>query len=157
MASMTVKKAAVATVTGGVAMWLLAGLWHLVLVPGFYAGRAGASHHDGGWMIAVGYLLLAAVMAVIYPIGYRGGKPLIEGLRFGLLIGLLWVTPHALVRMGAHAGGEGGSISYLLINGAWHLIEQGAGGIIVALIYSAKTRPTTTGVAEWRHQDAYLC
>ncbi len=135
--AMTIKRWTLAMLASGVAMWLLAGLWHLVIVPNFYSGGIGAEHHEGGWMISVGYVLLASLMTYMFPLGYQGGKPAIEGLRFGLLIGLLWVTPHALVRAGAHAGSDGSSVSYLLINGVWHLVEQGIGGIIIGLIFGA--------------------
>lgn len=128
---------ALAAALSGIVMWLLAGLWHLVIVPGFYARAVGASHHEGGLMIGVGYGLLAVLMAFVYPMGHQGRNSVLQGLRFGLIMGLIWVTPHALVRAGAHAGGHSASISYLLINGGWHLIEQGIGGIIIALIYGA--------------------
>ncbi len=129
---MNLKKFTPAALAGSVAMWLLAWLWHMLLVPGFYAANDEAAHHDGLGLIVLAYLLLGALMAYMYPIGYKGGRPVLEGLRFGLLIGLLWVLPHALVRAGAHGGD---SISYVLINSAWHLIEQGAGGVIIGLIY----------------------
>ena len=128
---MDLKRFALASLAGSVAMWLLAGLWHMLLVPGFYAVEGEAAHHDGGGLIIVAYLLLGILMAYMYPIGYKGGQPILEGLRFGLLIGLLWVLPHELVMVGAH----GGSISYVLINAAWHLLEQGAGGIIMGLVF----------------------
>lgn len=104
----------------------------MVIVPGFYARGGEEAHHEGGGLIIVGYLLLGALMAYMYPIGYKGGRPVLEGLRFGLLIGLLWVLPQELVRLGAHGKG---SISYILVNSAWHLVEQGAGGVIIGLIY----------------------
>ena len=129
---MDLKRFAPAALAGSIAMWLLAGLWHMLFVPGFYAAEGEAAHHGGGGLIIVAYLLLGALMAYMYPIGYKGGRPVLEGVRFGLLIGLIWVLPHALVRAGVH-GEE--SISYVLINSAWHLVEQGAGGVIIGLIY----------------------
>jgi len=129
---------ALAALASGVAMWLLAGLWHLVLVPGFYSSHGGVQHHEGGWMISAGYVLLAVTMAYVYPALRHGGPPILDGLRLGLLIGFLWVTPHALVRAGAHDG----SLAYILANGAWHLVEQGVGGAIIALISTARLRAT---------------
>ena len=129
---LNLKRLALAALAGSVVMWLVAGLWHMLLVPGFYAVEGEAAHHGGGGLIIVAYFVLGALMAYMYPIGYKGGKPVLEGLRFGLLIGLLWVFPHSLLRAGAH-GEE--SISYVLINSAWHMVEQGVGGVIIGLIY----------------------
>ncbi len=107
-----------------------------MIVPGFYARRAGATHHEGGGLIVVGYLVLTIIMAYMCRVADRGGRPGVEGLKLGLLIGLLWVTPHALVRAGAHSHGAATDYGYLLINGAWHLVEQGAGGVVMGLVFS---------------------
>ena len=70
----------------------------------------------------------------------KGGYPVAEGLRFGVLIGLLWVFPHGLAMAGAH----GKSIAYVFKNTAWHLIEQGVGGIIIALVYGRRSQPPSS-------------
>jgi hypothetical protein len=127
---MSIKKFILATLAGGVAMWLLAGLWHQLIMDAFYTSETHATH-EGTGIIFLAYVVLAILMAYIYPFGYRGGKPAIEGLRFGLIIGLLWVFPHGLAMAGAH----GDSLSYVFKNAAWHMIEQGFGGIIIGLVY----------------------
>ena len=71
-------------------------------------------------------------MSYLFSLTYSGGQPVIEGLKLGVLIGILWVFPHELAMAGAH----GKSISYVFINGAWHVIEQGFGGIIIGFIYT---------------------
>ncbi|MHC5037046.1 MAG: hypothetical protein ACYTHM_07010 [Planctomycetota bacterium] len=144
-------KTGLAVFVGGLTMWLLAGLWHLVIVPEFYAKGIHASHHEGGVLILVAYVLLAILMAGVYRSyihrgEYRIGKSALEGLKLGLLMGLLWVTPHALVRAGAH----GGSLPYILVNGLWHLVEQGTGGVIMGLVFGldlgATRKKTLAGV-----------
>lgn len=127
---MNVKKLALATLAGGAAMWLLAGLWHKLIMAQFYAHETEATH-EGTGIILVAYLVLGVLMAYMYPLGYKGGRPAVEGLRFGIVIGLLWVFPHELAMAGAH----GESILYVLKNAAWHVVEQGVGGIVVGLIY----------------------
>lgn len=41
------------------------------------------------WAVLVGLVLLAMVMAWMYQRGYEGGTPWVEGLRFGILVGLM--------------------------------------------------------------------
>ena len=127
---MDIKKLGLAAIVGAASMWILAGLWHKVVVPGFYASSHGAQH-EGVAVIAIAYVVLGSLMAYIYPLGYKGGRPVWEGLRFGLLMGLLWVFPHELAMAGAH----GKSLVYVLKNAAWHLVEQGAGGVAIGLMY----------------------
>jgi hypothetical protein len=124
------KKFVLATLAASITMWLLAGLWHELLMAKFYAGETDATH-EGTGIIFIAYMVLSILMAYLYPLVYRGGRPIAEGLRFGIVIGLLWVFPHELAMAGAH----GGSISYVFKNAAWHMIEQGAGGTIIGLIY----------------------
>lgn len=127
---MNIKKLFQATAAAGFGMWVFSGIWHNLILANFYASETGASH-DGIGVLLIAYLVLALIMAYIYPLGYKGGRPIVEGLRFGMLIGLLWVFPHELALAGAH----GDSISYVFKNAALHVVEQGFGGIIVGFIY----------------------
>ncbi len=128
---MDIKKLSLAALGGGIGMWLLAGLWHEVIMAAFYSAETAAAH-EGTGIIFIAYLVLGLLMAYMYPLGYKGGKPWIEGMRFGILVGILWVFPHELVMAGAHSG----PLPYVFKNAAWHMVEQGVGGIIVGLIYS---------------------
>lgn len=128
---MDLRKPSLAALGSGIGMWLLAGLWHKILMVQFYTVETHASH-EGTGIIFLAYLVLGLLMAYMYPLGYKGGRPWIEGLRFGILIGILWVFPHELAMAGAHSG----PLAYVFKNAAWHIVEQGTGGIIVGLIYS---------------------
>lgn len=127
---MPLKKLVLAAVVGGLAMWVLAGLWHELVAARFYAEETEATH-EGTGIILVAYLILGLLMAYLHGRVYRGGQPAVEGMKLGVVIGLLWVFPHELAMAGAH----GEPLSYVLKNAAWHLVEQGVGGIVIALVY----------------------
>ena len=127
---MNIKKLVLSTFVVGFTMWVISGLWHNLILANFYASENEASH-EGIGILLIAYMILGLFMAYLYPLGYKGGKPAIEGLRFGALIGLLWVFPHELAMVGAH----GESLSYVLKNAVWHAVEQGLGGIVVGMIY----------------------
>ncbi len=124
------KKLSLATVVGGISMWLLAGAWHTLIMARFYADAVEADH-EGTGVILIAYFVLAALMAYLYPRLRNDGRPAVEGLKFGVIIGVLWVFPHALAMAGAH----GESLTYVFQNTAWHLIEQGVGGVVISLVY----------------------
>ena len=118
------------TLAGGISMWLLAGLWHEIIMAQFYTAQTHATH-EGTGIILLAYLILAALMAYLYPRIYTDGKSVLEGLKFGVVIGLLWVLPHELAMAGAH----GELIVYVLKNAAWHMVEQGVGGMVIGFTY----------------------
>ena len=124
-----IKKLVLATLLGGLGMWVIAGIYHNLIMANLYA-EVNAKHEGFGILLAA-YFILALIMAYVYPLGYKGKSPALEGLRFGIIIGLLWVFPHSLAMAGAH----GDSILYVFKNSLWHLLEQGLGGVIIGLIY----------------------
>ena len=126
---MNLKKTLSVTLSAGLGMWMIAGIWHNLIMANLYEDTHAT--HDGIGYLLIAYLILALLMAYIYPLGYKGGKPIWEGLRFGVIIGILWVFPHGVAMVGAH----GDSLVYVLKNTLWHMVEQGLGGIIVGLIY----------------------
>jgi len=127
---MSIKIFSIATLCAGITMWGLAGVWHEVITVSFYT-REVAAEHEGIGIIFIAYLILAALMVYLYTIINNGNGRLGEGLKFGAVIGLLWVFPHELAMAGAH----GESISYVFKNAAWHVVEQGFGGIVIAFVY----------------------
>ena len=111
-------------------MWVIAGLWHNLILPFF--NKNIQAHHDGLGLMLLAYFILTLLMAYIYSFSFSGKKPVLEGLRLGVVVGLLWVLPHGLVMAGAHET----SVIYEFKNAGWHMIEQGIGGMIIGLVYS---------------------
>ncbi len=121
-----------------VVAFLLAGLWHVLLMADFYDSvqPGGMRQPPLFWSIALGYAVVGLIMSYMYPKGYEGGSPVSEGLKFGAVIGLLWWSPTQLVLYGALTG----PFSIVLVDGAWHLVEEGLAGIAVALVYGRRGR-----------------
>jgi len=121
-------KLLLATLLGGFGMWVIAGLWHnLILVN---IDSSVQAHHDGLGVMLIAYFILSFLMTYIYLLGYKGNKPIIDGLIIGVVIGILWVFPHGLTMAAAHNT----SIPYEFKNALYHVVEQGLGGIIIAII-----------------------
>ncbi|MDH5510144.1 MAG: hypothetical protein OEZ32_07275 [Nitrospinota bacterium] len=123
------KKLMLATLTGGLGMWIVAGVWHNLIMASL--DEQVNAKHEGLGILLIAYFILALFMAYIYPRGFKGKSTVGDGLKFGAIIGLLWVFPHGLAMAGAH----GEPIAYVIKNSLWHMVEQGIGGIIVAAIY----------------------
>lgn len=111
-------------------MWLLAAIWHKLLMTQFYIEVTTATH-EGTVIIFIAYLILAVLMLLLYPRKPWFRNNLISCLLSGAVVGLLWVFPHEL----AMAGANSEPLGYVFINAAWHMVEQGMGGIVIALFF----------------------
>ncbi len=124
-----------AWLAGAVGMLILSVLWHRVIMGGFYDEQGAAIMRDEPKMlfIILALLILAFLMAYAYPIGYKGGSPITEGLKFGALMGLLAFLPFNLILYGAFNVPLAGA----LVDAGWHVVEEGVGGVIIAMVYGS--------------------
>lgn len=123
---MNLKKIVISGLMSGLAMWLVAGVWHEIVAMHFYTA-AGRDEHQGLAIIALAYHLLGLMMSYLYARIYPHGASWKQGLGFGALIGVLWVFPHELSMAAAH----GESFAYVFKNATWHIIEQSLGGLMI--------------------------
>ncbi len=130
---MNVKKFVLAWVAAVVVTFLLGVLWHLFLLADFneVQEQALAREEPNMVFVFVGHLILGFLMALVYPIGYKGGSPVKEGFRFGALIGLIWILPLSVILHGVWNL----PLTGVIVDSAWHVIEEGVGGIAIARVY----------------------
>jgi len=133
---MDFKKFSMAVGGSFIVMLFLGWLWHRVILGDFYMEHLKSPLAEPNMLfIALGFLILAALMAYLYPLGYKGGSPLKEGLRFGVVIGLLWFLPINVIMIGVVD--KPGIL--VVVDGLWRLVEQGIGGIVIGYIYRSKS------------------
>ncbi len=123
------KKLLLATLICGFGMWILAGLWHNLVLPIFNNNIE--PHHDGIGIMLISYFILSFFMSYLFIQLPESNNWRIKGFKLGIIVGILWVFPHGLTMAGAHDT----SIIYEVKNMFWHMIEQGFGGIIIGFVY----------------------
>ena len=121
-----------AWLAGALTTAILGGLFHGVLAAGYLEGQlpAGATMPGPGlvfWFVAP----VTLIMAYLYPKGYEGGEPAVEGARFGALIGLILALPLNVLFVGMFDVGMGA----LFVDLPWHVVEQGAAGAAIGIAY----------------------
>ncbi len=131
------RKLILSCIAGFIAMFLLAGLWHIALMIDLYNTPSSRKEPLMGF-IALGMFILALLMAYLYPKGYSGGSPVTEGLRFGILVGLLWTLPLSLI---LHAVQEEYALNMVIVDAIWHMVEEGVGGVVIGLVYGRSDVP----------------
>jgi len=129
------KKMIGAWLGGFVAMFLLGYVWHEMIISGYnamqYADVMRSMEEFSIIHILIGYLILTFMMSYIYPLGNKGGPFLKEGLRFGIILGLLYTLPRAFIYAGVYEMPLGAN----LLDAAYHIVEMAVGGIVMAKIY----------------------
>ena len=111
-------------------MWIIAGLWHNLVLPSITENVE--AHHEGIGIMLIAYFILAFLMSWLFTMILTNiSNPILSGLKIGVIVGILWVFPHGLAMAGVHET----SIFYEIKNALWHTIEQGTGGIIIALFF----------------------
>ncbi len=130
---MDTKKFLMAFLVALILMSAISTLWYMVIMEGFYAenfGEIQRTDFNMVWII-VGYVFYALLLAYIYPKGYQGGGPMNEGLKFGLLMGLLIAVPMGFVNLGVWKITLTGSIIEMI----YQIIEKSIAGLAIGLIY----------------------
>lgn len=82
-------------------------------------------------LVVAATFLSALLMAYIFPIGYKGGKITVEGLRFGMLLGVLVSLPTNMILYAAAEVQFDGLLTTIL----WGIITWGIAGAIIAAVY----------------------
>ncbi len=130
---MNIGKVILAWIAGFVVMFLLSGLWYMVLMESYYSEQFSDVARTEPMMlwIAAGYLVAALLMAIIYPMGYKGGTPAGEGLKFGILVGLLMAVPTGLIFYGVNTIPPSGT----MVDTIYQVVDKGIGGIVIGLVF----------------------
>ncbi|MBI5771221.1 MAG: DUF1761 domain-containing protein [Verrucomicrobia bacterium] len=117
-----------------VVSFALAAPWHFVLFKDLYHSFGIYNRADP--IIPLGLLSMivqGAVMAALYPRWYRGGAPAVEGIKFGLLMGVFLFSVSTLANAAKiEVKGLGG---FLAVQAVFHLLQFVAAGAAVGLVF----------------------
>ena len=82
--------------------------------------------------IALGYAVLAVIMAVLFSKMRQEKAYVTQGLMFGAVCGLLFSLPLSLIMVGI----QDWSKKLVLIDAAWNIVNMGVGGLAIAYVYN---------------------
>lgn len=142
------KKMILAWLGAFVAMFLLSYAWYDPLMGEYYGNiysEINLPLEDFSMkLIIVGYLIQAYLLAYIFPIGFSGGSAIKEGLRFGVILALLFALPRAFIFAAVYKMPLEGNI----IDTIYHIVEFSVGGIVIAKIYGSNPGATNSPESE---------
>ena len=137
---MDMRKFAMGTAATFVVGFALSMVWHTMLMAGAYEAAGEMRDPPLFWAVITGYLIVALIMAYMYPKGYEGGSPVSEGFKFGAMIGIVWWLASQLVLYGATES----AFTLVYVDGGWHIFEQGLAGIALASAHGRGSDKGTT-------------
>ena len=132
---MNFKKLVFAWLAGFFAMFLLSGLWYMVLMADYYSVQfADVSRAEPlfTWIV-LGYLAVSFLMAYIYPMGYKGLSPVNEGIRFGFFMGLIIAVPSMFIAYAVNTIPLTGSMVDII----YQIVEKTIGGGVIGYVYGS--------------------
>lgn len=133
------KKLVYAALAGFAVMFILSGIWYMAVMADYYEEAMAGVYNAGAILeepnlvfIAIGYLFYAFIMAYMFPIGYKGGSAVSEGMKFGAIVGLLITVPMTFINMGLLSASMGPA----LVDNIYQIVEKAIGGIVIAKVYA---------------------
>lgn len=131
-------KLIISTVVVGIILFLLGWIIYGIIFADLfktYFGHISRGEADMKiWAIAVANFLQAFFMYLVYSKCYRGGSPFMEGIKFGILIGLLMGLPYVFYYW---AGAPVKAIG-VIIDGSVMIFMYIVAGIVTGLIHGKK-------------------
>lgn len=138
---MRAAKLALGGICAFILMFLLAWMWNGVLAAEFYAHRAPAVQRapaDVGFgALLLGYLALTSAIGLTYRFAPGTGSRWLGGFIVGAAVGATAFVPGYLLLY----GGWDVSASLLFVDALWHVLEQGLGGVVFAVLAPAGAAP----------------
>jgi hypothetical protein len=111
-------------------------IWHLVLFKQLYAKLAIYSRLDDPIIpLGLGAMLIqGAVLAYLYPLLARSGSVLVEGLRFGLVMGLFIASSAVLAEAAKQRVTS--LPTWLIVESIYYAIQFSLCGVAIAFVHS---------------------
>lgn len=137
-------KLIISTIVVGILLFILGYLAYGVILAEYFKTHSTMPMRSPDdmkmWALIVGSLLRALFLAIIYPMGYKGGSPAGEGIKFGLWIGLFFALPGVFYMWGA------APVTYqtAIVDGLVSGIIVFLGGFVTGLIYGKKEKPAAS-------------
>lgn len=130
---MNAKRIVLAGLAAFVVMFVLGGLWNAVLMAGFYQRHAPSNARPPAetslLFIVLGYALLVVFMTFLLAQSFKERPSMLESFQFGASFGVIATLPIYLILYSIWNI----SLTMLLVDSAWHLVQEGIGAIVLGL------------------------
>jgi quinol-cytochrome oxidoreductase complex cytochrome b subunit len=131
-----IKKIILATLTYNIVAMALGYPWYILWFHDIYASMF-TRQNPILILGIIATLIESIVIAYLYPFYYRGGRPVIEGIKFSLIVGLL---PYAAVAFSNPARMDINPVgAYIAATTGYNLILCIVSGALLGLIYGSRT------------------
>ncbi len=137
------KKWLLSGIAAFVVLYIVSFLWYgLIMADAYGDWFSGAARAEVDFLyITLGYLFYGLTLAWVYPMGYKGGPGLQEGMRFGVIAGaLIWLGPEFI-----NLGSFDLTLTGTIVDFFYHLVEAMIGGMVIGLIHGSREAVAASG------------
>ena len=131
------RKFVLAVIAYIIVAFAVAASWHLVFFKDLYDQFGIYTRKEPLIPLGITSMVMQGlVLSYLYPNFFRGGSPLAQGLKFGLLIGVLMAS----IAVFAEASHQNVSslMTWLTFESAYYFLQFGLVGMIIGMIYGKK-------------------
>ena len=135
---MNLQKFVLAFIAYVLVTFAVAASWHLFFFKELYDQLAIFTRQEPLIPLGIASIVMQGlVLSYLYPSFYRGGSPSLQGLKFGLLIGVLMAS----IAVFAEAGKQNVSSlsTWLAFESGYYLLQFGVVGLVIGMIYGRGT------------------
>lgn len=122
--------------------FMLGFIWHLVLFKALYHELAIFSRIDDP-IVPLGFaamVIQGAILAYVYPFLSRRQKPIMDGIKFGIMMGI-FIASSAVIAEAAKQRVTS-LPTWLAVEGIYYLIQFGISGLAIGLVFGKSTERT---------------
>lgn len=136
---MNAKKFALTVLAYVVVSFVLGFTWHLVLFKDAYHGFGVYTREPPIFAFGVGSMVLQGlILAYLYPFFNRGSRPVLTGIRFGLLMGTyMWSLTVLAFAAKTHVSALS---AFFTLSTLFHVIQFLVAGALIGWIHGSATR-----------------
>jgi hypothetical protein len=132
------KKIALGTLVFFVSSFVIQGLLGFVIGGEYFMSIPIMRQPPLAYLAMSATILTGIAIAVLYPITNLSGTPVVRGLKFGLLTGLLMIPFVALDLPGRFAIPSVGT--WILLQGILGLVHSSVAGVLIGLVYGKEAK-----------------
>ena len=127
----------IVTIVVTVAYFVLGGFFYAWLMKDWFAaqGMSMSESMSMGWIFAA-TLAYGLLMAYTFPLGYKGGPAVVEGVRFGVLFALIVNLPSSFFIM---SQGQW-TVLAMLVGLIWEIVVGALLGFLTAKLYGTSVK-----------------
>lgn len=139
---MDIKRSVIGTAAYTAVTFPLAVIWHVTLFEGLYL-RFGYFDGEPSFLLGLASIIVqGGILSFLYPYVPFAGRPIVRGIKYGLVLGAFLWTTHVLAFVAKQATTD--AWLFVAMESVYLLLQFGVYGVLIGLIFGRLPSLTDT-------------